>query len=159
MVAASFSKMFVSYHITTVPQPRRPWLEPSLLWKSESCINTYTFSKGHEYFYNHTVKDVMTFICAYKWYNNLEPYLVGHHKTLVTGLLWVRVRTGFSKFLVSHTDIWFSTKDASWWSFCGSTTSPYTAFVGVELTALLESEIQITEFSMFLNILLKYNYN
>jgi hypothetical protein len=24
---------------------------------------------------------------------------------------------------------------------------------------LLESEIQITEFSMFLNILLKYNYN
>ena len=62
----------------------------------------------------------------------------------MTDLLCVRVRTGFSKFLVSHTEIWFSTNEASWWSLWGSTTSPYTAFVGVEFIILLESEIIIT---------------
>ena len=74
-----------------------------------------------------------------KWNN----YLVGHQRTLATDLLCVRVRTGFSKFLVSHTEIWFSTNEASWWSLCGSTTSPYTAFVGVEFIILFESEIII----------------
>jgi hypothetical protein len=107
-------------------------------------------------FYNTIVKDIRTFyICIQISPNNLELYLVGHHKILVTGLLWVRVRTGFSKFLVSHMEIWFSTNDASWWSLCVSTTSPYTAFVGVEVTALLESEMKIIELSKFLNILLR----
>lgn len=69
-------------------------------------------------------------------------YLVNDQCILTTGLLWLKVKIGLSKFLVSQIVIMFSKNDAKCLSFCGWTLKPYTVFVKAELTTLLASKIK-----------------
>lgn len=64
-------------------------------------------------------------------YHKLKFHLVGHHWTLRTLLLCVKVTTGFSKCLESHKTILLSLYDTIWLLLYTAISIPFTARVWV----------------------------
>lgn len=98
---------------------------------------------------------------VFKWSvrsKNRFSYFVGHHETFSRGFTCISVIIGFSKFLVSQTAIWLSTNDAKCLSSLGSTQIPYTAFVSVELAALVQSENTLHYTGKIANIYQKMHF-